>query len=621
MPTKPAATPGLRERKKQATRLALGTAALRLTSRRGLDKVRVEEIAAAADVSLRTFNNYFSSKEEAIVSLPVDRASRIGTALDARPPAEPLAEALSRVFVDQYIGTGEPDREVPVPDSTRHLDSGATRGVPESHGAVRALAGGRDRPAHPLRRPARSLSQGVGRRRLRRRARRHRILARVRPTHEPGQRTAPRHRASCHRPARRSTMNLRLALPTLSLCLPWTAAVGQTVLIRDVRLFDGETVTEHRSVLVRDGKIDRVADARLKISGVEIVDGRGRTLLPGLFDAHLHVPAKPEAVLHQLAVFGVTTVLDMFGGGDKLLAEKRLEADDPPDMADLRAAGTGAVAPGSMLGMMMARQKLPPIAGPEEAAAWVDARIAEGSDYIKVIYDEREGGPLSLKTMQAIVAAAHGRGKLVVAHVLAEPQAREAIAAGVDGLAHLFPGDSAGAGFGRLAAQHRVFVIPTLITLYALCGKPQGPALLADPHLEPHVPAEQRPDSMKPADPSRQHSCGAIAGTIRQLVDEHVPILAGTDTALTTGKFLGVVAYGATLHVELKLLVDEGMTPTEALTAATSAPARAFRFTDRGWIRPGMRADLLLVEGDPTRDILATRNIVAVWKRGVRITR
>ena len=83
----------------------------------------------------------------------------------------------------------------------------------------------------------------------------------------------------------------------------------------------------------------------------------------------------------------------------------------------------------------------------------------------------------------------------------------------------------------------------------------------------------------------------------------------------------GVLAFGATLHVELKLLADEGMSPLEVLIAATSAPARAFRFTDRGWIRPGMRADLLLVEGDPTRDILATRNIVAVWKRGVAIKR
>jgi len=63
------------------------------------------------------------------------------------------------------------------------------------------------------------------------------------------------------------------------------------------------------------------------------------------------------------------------------------------------------------------------------------------------------------------------------------------------------------------------------------------------------------------------------------------------------------------------------MSPAQALTAATAAPARAFRLADRGRIEPGLRADLVLVEGDPTRDILATRRIVAVWKRGVPVER
>src|SRR5207249_9878308 len=69
------------------------------------------------------------------------------------------------------------------------------------------------------------------------------------------------------------------------------------------------------------------------------------------------------------------------------------------------------------------------------------------------------------------------------------------------------------------------------------------------------------------------------------------------------------------------LLVRDGLTPVQALAAATSVPAQAFHLSDRGWIRPGMRADLVLVEGDPTTNILATRNIVAAWKRGIRAQR
>jgi imidazolonepropionase-like amidohydrolase len=71
----------------------------------------------------------------------------------------------------------------------------------------------------------------------------------------------------------------------------------------------------------------------------------------------------------------------------------------------------------------------------------------------------------------------------------------------------------------------------------------------------------------------------------------------------------------------MELLVGTGLTPVQALTAATSAPARAFRLTDRGVIAVGKRADLVLVDGDPTRDITATRRIVSVWKRGVEAKR
>jgi imidazolonepropionase-like amidohydrolase len=107
-------------------------------------------------------------------------------------------------------------------------------------------------------------------------------------------------------------------------------------------------------------------------------------------------------------------------------------------------------------------------------------------------------------------------------------------------------------------------------------------------------------------------SCAGATAAVKRLMSAGVPIVAGTD-APGPG-----TTYGASLHWELQHLVDAGMTPKAALVAATSAAARAFRLNDRGRIQTGYRADLLLVEGDPTRDIRATRNIVAVWKKGVR---
>jgi AcrR family transcriptional regulator len=102
---------GLRERKKAATRHALGIAAMRLAVERGLDNVLVEDIAAEAGVSTRTFSNYFASKYEAICSLSMERGRQIGLALRSRPPGEPLIEAIADAVLDQYAAAVQaPDR-------------------------------------------------------------------------------------------------------------------------------------------------------------------------------------------------------------------------------------------------------------------------------------------------------------------------------------------------------------------------------------------------------------------------------------------------------------------------------------------------------------------------------
>jgi AcrR family transcriptional regulator len=109
---RPEEASGLRERKKVATRQALGEAALRLAVERGLDKVLVEDIAEAAGVSARTFNNYFASKYEAICALQQARALRIGDELRARPPREPLWESMTQAVLSQF-GPAEraPDKD------------------------------------------------------------------------------------------------------------------------------------------------------------------------------------------------------------------------------------------------------------------------------------------------------------------------------------------------------------------------------------------------------------------------------------------------------------------------------------------------------------------------------
>jgi imidazolonepropionase-like amidohydrolase len=409
---------------------------------------------------------------------------------------------------------------------------------------------------------------------------------------------------------------------TLAFLLATTHAHGQTnFIVRDVRIFDGHRVAESRSVLVQDGVIARIGGSEITVPpGTDGIDGRGRTLLPGLIDAHVHVSDSAEADLRQSLSLGVTTVVDMFSGSTRLERIKAIEAADSPGMADVRTAGVGATAPGGHPSQM-GGPPFPMLADSADAAAFVDARIAEGSDFLKIIYDDLGALGMSVpmldrRTLLRLVAAAHARGKLAVVHALSEQQAVAAVEARADGLAHLFTGATVSPDFARVVSRHGAFVIPTLAVLHGICGRPIGASLLADSSLRPYVrPSLRRMMSMTSARRGGLNSCEGTHEAIRQLARHGVPILAGTD-APVPGQ-----TYGASLHGELALLVAAGLTPIEALVAATSAPARAFGLNDRGRISPGLRADLVLVDGDPTMDIRATRRIVSVWKRGMRMER
>jgi hypothetical protein len=143
-------------------------------------------------------------------------------------------------------------------------------------------------------------------------------------------------------------------------------------------------------------------------------------------------------------------------------------------------------------------------------------------------------------------------------------------------------------------------------------GTPSGESLTTDSRLAPYLATDDIANLRKPfpkfsTSPSEKYA----EQTVAELKAAGVPVLAGTD-APNPG-----TSHGASIHRELELLVRSGLTPAEALAAATSTPATAFHLDDRGVIAPGKRADLLLVRGDPTQDITATRDIVSVWKLGV----
>src|SRR5580692_11013834 len=382
--------------------------------------------------------------------------------------------------------------------------------------------------------------------------------------------------------------------------------------IRHAKVFDGRAVLEHADVWVENGRIKAVGKDLSVSSDVKVLDAAGDTLIPGLIDSHTH--AWGDA-LKEAEIFGVTTELDMFTDVKYAQQTKKEQAEGKSlDQADLRSAGTLATAPGGH-GTEYGIQ-VPTLTAPAEAQAWVDARIVDGSDYIKIIYDDASayGGhrpTLSKETMKAVIDAAHKRGKMAVVHIGSQQQARDAIEAGADGLAHLFADSAPAPDFASLVASHHAFVVPTLTVLEGVSGIASGDSLTTDPSLSPYLSSDNMTNLKRsfPKFPTALSEKYAEQ-TVAQLKAAHVPVLAGTD-APNPG-----TSHGVSIHRELELLVRSGLTPQEALASATSVPASAFHLDDRGVVAAGKRADLVLVKGDPTQNILATREIISVWKLG-----
>ncbi|MCH8477839.1 MAG: amidohydrolase family protein [Wenzhouxiangella sp.] len=387
-----------------------------------------------------------------------------------------------------------------------------------------------------------------------------------------------------------------------------TAPPASDFTLRAERMFTGSKWLIPGLVEVRDGQISRVGSDFEPAADLPLLDLGDRTLLPGLIDAHVH--AFGTALVDALN-FGVTTVLDQ--ANDSALIETLRQAAG----AQLFASGPPATAPGGH-GTQYGYTP-PPVTGPADAADFARTIEEAGSDWMKIIIERGMGNwrmpSLDRDTVAALVTAAEQVGLKPVAHVSELETAHWAIAAGAHGLVHIFadqPADDA--LLALMVADHR-FIVPTLVVMESVAGM-VGTDIENDDRIGPWLSAEQRGSLAQrwpgPRNPVLRQR---VLENVRAMHAAGIPILAGSD-APNPG-----TAHGLSLHRELALLIEAGLSTSEALAAATALPARHFGLDDRGLLEPGRRAALLVIDGDPREDISATLDIHAIWQAGQPVAR
>lgn len=347
------------------------------------------------------------------------------------------------------------------------------------------------------------------------------------------------------------------------------------IAIENVAVFDGHQLRHGQTVAFADGVI--VAD----VAGAQtVVDGQGHYLLPGLIDCHVHVHDADD--LAVLARHGVTTCLDM---GTKDLAGL-LALGGGVGTCDIRSSGIPAMPAGGRHARQPGFPRRLLVTSADEAAAFVDDRLTDGAAYIKIMV-EPEGPDAAI--VQALAAAARARGRTSIAHTRSGATVAKAVAAGVDVVTHI-PEDEILSDATVVQMQARSSVtVPTLVKTLLTTEQVPGTADYAQ-----------------------------LKGSVTKLHAAGVAIFAGTDANKHASSVS--VPYGASLWRELALLVDAGLSPVQALQAATSEAAVYFGLDDRGAIAPGKRADLVLLSADPVADIGNVTAVQRVWSKGVEVT-
>lgn len=398
-----------------------------------------------------------------------------------------------------------------------------------------------------------------------------------------------------------------------------------TIALTGARVIDGTGAAplEKATIVIADGRIQAVGATVTIPAGATRVDMSGKTIVPGLINAHGHLNADPstrpirDKLAGQLRVYadyGITTVV-VLGAGEKDLG-------DAVKLRDVQ--GQGAL---DRARVFVAGSSLRDLKTAAEARTRVDAYADQKADIIKI---HITGGPndMTPDVYGALIDQAHTRGLRVAAHLYYLKDAKGLLDKGVDVIAHSVRDQPVDAVLIAELKRRNVGYIPTLTRDLAQFVYEATPAFFTDAFFLRHVDVYRREMTVlnDPALQEKTRNSKEAQGikpaleqanrNLKALSDAGVQIAMGTDTGTNTGQWQGYFE-----QVEIEMMVKAGMTPMQVLVAATSGAARVMKLDQQlGAIQPGKHADLLVLNENPLSDIRNTRQIHSVWIAGRRLT-